>query len=122
MGYSYTPTWVQAKFDMTKLEDEPYDEALYTEEAGYACDFPPEEVVIACANGFAEKAPDVYECLQKVQVPGYHISDMLWYMKREDTDGRHAAIYWLKENPDVWTPWVTEEAAANIQAYLDTQE
>lgn len=122
VGYSYTPTWVQAKFDMTKLEDEPYDEALYTEEEGYACDFPPEEVVIACANGFSEKAPDLYECLKKVKIAGYHVSDMLWYMKRENTDGQHAAIYWMKENPDEWTGWVTSEAAENIQSYLDEQE
>ena len=121
VGYSYTPTWVQAKFDMTKLEDEPYDESLYTEEAGYVCDFPPEEVVIACANGFSEKAPDVYECLKKVKIAGYHISDMLWYMKRENVDGRQAAIYWMKENPDEWTSWVTDEAAENINAYLETQ-
>ena len=122
VGYSYTPTWVQAKFKMTKLEDEPYDVDIYTEEKGYACDFPPEEVVIACANGFSEKAPDLYECLKKVKIAGYHISDMLWYMKRENADGEQAAIYWMKENEDEWTQWVTEEAIENIKAYLDTQK
>ena len=121
VGYSYTPTWVQAKFDMTKLEDEPYDVDLFTEESGYACDFQPEIVVIACSNEFPEKAPDIYECLQKVKIRGYHISDMLWYMKEQDVDGRTAAIYWMQQNPDEWTQWVTEEAAANIQAFLDAQ-
>ena len=121
VGYSYTPTWVQAKFDMTKLEDEPYDVDLFTEEAGYACDFQPEIVVIACSNEFPEKAPDIFECLQKVKIRGYHISDMLWYMKDKDVDGRTAAIYWMQENPDEWTQWVTEEAAANVQAFLDAQ-
>ena len=121
VGYSYTPTWVQAKFDMTKLEDEPYDVDLFTEEAGYACDFQPEIVVIACSNDFPNKAPDIYECLQKVKIRGYHISDMLWYMKDQDVDGRAAAIYWMQNNPDEWTQWVTEEAAANIQAFLDAQ-
>lgn len=122
VGYSYTPTWVQAKFDMTKLEDEPYEKELFTEEAGYACDFQPEEVVIACSNEFKDKAPDIYECLEKVKIRGYHISDMLWYMKENDVDGRAAAIYWMKENPDEWTSWVPEDIAKNIQTYLDTQK
>ena len=121
VGYSYTPTWVQSKFKMTKLVDEPYDKDLYTVENGYACDFPPEEVVIACANDFSKKAPDLYECLKKVKIAGFHISDMLWYMKRENTDGEHAAIYWMKENVDVWSQWVTEDAANNINAYLATK-
>lgn len=121
VGYSYTPTWVQAKFNMTKLEDEPYEKDLFTEEAGYACDFQAEEVMIACSNEFPEKAPDIYECLQKVHISGYHISDMLWYMKEQDVDGRAAAIYWMQNNDDEWTQWVTEEAAAGIQAFLDAQ-
>lgn len=122
VGYSYTPTWVQAKFNMTKLEDEPYDVNLFTEEAGYVCDFQREEVVIAVANGLKDKAPDVYEMLSNCKLPGIHISDMLWYMKSEDVDGEAAAIYWMKDRPDVWEAWVTEEAAANVHAYLDAQK
>lgn len=122
VGYSYTPTWVQSKFKMVKLEEDSYDPALYTEEAGYICDFPPEEVVIAADTGFKEKAPDVFSYLETMTLSGQHVSDMLWYMKKENVDGQAAAIYWMKENTDEWLSWIPEDIGANVKAFLDTQK
>ena len=35
------------------------------------------------------------------------------------TDLTSAAIWWLESNLEIWSEWVTDDAAANVQAALD---
>ena len=45
VGYYWSPTWVTAKYDLTLLEDNPYDEEIWEENKG--TEFAPNDVVIA---------------------------------------------------------------------------
>ena len=42
---------------------------------------------------------------------------MSWMTDNQAT-GEDGAIYFLENNPDLWTPWVTPEAAERIKAAL----
>ena len=119
VGYGYVPSAVVGKYDVTLLADEPYSDELYTEEAGYACEYPVDEIVIAASTDLQTKAPDVFEFLSKMQVSGADISEALAIMDDEGLDGDQIALRWMQENPTLWQEWVTEEAAQAILAAIE---
>ena len=61
VGYYWEPEWVMAKYDLTLLEDEPFDEELWSEETVLLVEWPSVDVTIAVHKDLPEKAPDVYE-------------------------------------------------------------
>ena len=45
-----------------------------------------------------------------------------WQAENPDADTNVTAVWWLNSNADVWTRWVTAEAALAIQAALTAGE
>ena len=43
---------------------------------------------------------------------------MLDYMEENEADEDETAKWWMKENEDVWTAWVSEEVAEKVKAAL----
>ena len=75
VGYYWSPTWVTARYDLTLLEDHPYDEAMWNENKG--TEFAPNDVVVAVHKDFVTQAEDVVEFLKN-------------YKTSNDTNGRNA--------------------------------
>ena len=115
VGYYWEPEWVMAKYDLTLLEDEPFNEDLWGEENGYACEWPSVDVTIVVHNEFPEKAPDVYEFLQSYQTSKEINNIVLEYMQDNDMSSDETAIWFLNEYEDLWTSWLPEENAQNVK-------
>ena len=45
-----------------------------------------------------------------------------WLSDNPDAETNDAALWWLKTNDDIWTGWVTGEAAEAIMSALETNE
>ena len=45
-----------------------------------------------------------------------------WQVENPDADLKQTALWWLNGNDDIWSEWVTDEAAEGIQAALDAGE
>ena len=56
--------------------------------------------------------------LRAYEVDQMVISQLLAYMRDNEASAANAAHYFLKTRADVWTPWVSEEVAARVQATL----
>ncbi|MBN1857128.1 MAG: ABC transporter substrate-binding protein [Dehalococcoidia bacterium] len=118
VGYYWAPTWVLGKFDMTLLEEPAYSEDLWTEEAGYACAYPSNNVNIALNAAFADANPDVVEMLDNFETTTAMINVVLAYMQDNGATTDEAAMFFLKEYDDVWETWVPGDVADAVKAAL----
>lgn len=118
LGYYWAPTWVLGKYDMTLLEEAPYDVDLWSEEAGYPCAYPSNNVNISLNTKFADAHPDVVEFLDNFETTTPMINAVLAYMQDNEASIDEAAVYFLEEYEDVWTGWVSSDVADAVKAGL----
>lgn len=107
VGYSWEPTWIMGLYDMTLLEDEPYDIEKW--ENGYACEFPGVDVTVAVNKDVMETAPEVVEFLKNYETSSDLTNVMLGYMQENNADSEETAKWFLKEYEDLWTQWVPDD-------------
>lgn len=116
VAYYWEPTWIMGMLDMTLLEDEPYSEELWNN--GFACEFEAMEIYIAANSNFVKNNPELAEFLSKYHTSEQLTNDALAYMMENDTDEKAAALWFLKNNEDIWTQWVPEEIAQKVKESL----
>lgn len=118
VGYYWDPTWITGKYDMTLLEDEPYDEEKWND--GYACEFPGVKVTVAVNRSMLDRAPDVVAFLENYETSTQMTSEMLAYMQDNDVGPEETAQWFLGEYEDIWTEWVPDEVADKIKDTHDS--
>ncbi len=116
VGYYWEPTWVLGKFDMTLLEEEPYDEAKWQD--GYGSAFPPMPVTVAVYKDLPEEAPELVEFLSNYSTSSQITSDALAYMQDNDVETKEAALWFFAEYEELWTSWVPADIADKVKAAL----
>ena len=114
IGYNWEPTWVMGDYDMVLLEDE----LDYNEETG-AGNPPATEVNIVVTSGFQEDFPELTGFLSNMNTNSPMISEVLYHAKDNDKSIEEAAIWWMGENPDVWSEWVPSDIETKVQDALD---
>lgn len=117
VGYYWDPTWVTGKFDLTLLKDDPFDKEKW--EDGYRCEFKPVDVTVCANSDLLNTAPDVVEFLKKYKTSSALTAQALAYMQENDVDADTAAKWFLKENGDIWTKWVSEEVAEKVKSAIE---
>lgn len=116
VGYYWSPTWVTASYDLTLLEDNPFD--LETWDEGKGTEFPPNDVVIAVHKDLPTQAEEVVEFLKKYETSNDLTEEALKYMNENEAEADEAAKWWMKKNEDIWTAWVSDEVAEKVKAAL----
>ncbi|KGR91739.1 ABC transporter substrate-binding protein [Ureibacillus massiliensis 4400831 = CIP 108448 = CCUG 49529] len=116
VGYYWSPTWVTASYDLTLLEDNPYEAETWESTKG--TEFPPNDVVISVHKDFPNQASEVAEFLSNYKSSNAATEEMLKYMGENELDPDETAEWWLKENEAIWTEWVPEEVAEKVKASL----
>ena len=108
------------KLDLVRLEEPAHSELCWI--TTKACAYADTTLLIAARPELLMRVPEVAQMLQNWDLSAVHYTALsIW---RIDNDASYAdtAIWWLNENDDVWRQWVTEDAAAAIQAALDAGE
>lgn len=127
MGYYWAPTALLGKYEMVKLEHGvPLDAAEWkacTSNAECSApkknDWPKDKVQTVVAKGFADAAPpEVMDYLGKRSWSNATVNGVMAWMSDNQATGEDGARYFLKEHEDLWTPWVTPEAAEKIKSAL----
>ncbi|MGX1307419.1 glycine betaine/proline transport system substrate-binding protein [Amorphus suaedae] len=126
--YYWGPTWLLGKVgdQIVELEEPAYDEAIWTKlleapnpaDVTQATAYPLVAVYKAVNTGFAETAPGIIEFLSRYETTNAMVSKALAYMQDNNATADEAAVHFLKENPDVWSPWVPAEVADTVKAAL----
>lgn len=117
VGYYWSPTWVTASYDLTLLEDNPYDKAVWEESKG--TEFPPNSVTVAVHKDLETQAPEVVEFLKNYKTSNELTEEALNYMEENNADADEAAKWFMKEHEDLWTAWVPEDVAEKVKASLE---
>lgn len=120
LGYLDSSMAPALKLDLVRLEEPAHSELCWI--TTKACAYADTTLLIAARPELLMRVPEVAQMLQNWDLSAVHYTALsIW---RIDNDASYAdtAIWWLKENDDVWRQWVTEDAAAAIQAALDAGE
>ena len=81
--------------------------------------WPTDTIVTLVAKSFSEKAgPDVMDYLKKRSWSNETVNKLMAWMTDNQASGEDGAKHFLKENKDVWTKWVSPEAAKKIEGAL----
>ena len=126
LGYYWTPSGMIAKYDMVLLDfGVPFDAERWESCLSQPdCQDPQRsawtkpEAYTVVAGPFAESAPEAMDWLRKRAWPNAVIHDVLLYMEEGQYQGEDAAWYFLEKYEDVWSAWLSEEAAAKVKAAL----
>lgn len=119
LGYYWGPTWIFGKLDLYQIKEPEYDPEVWKENKG--CAWPSVNVNKGVRKGFPEEYPEVTKFLRNMETHMELISENLAYMRDNDAEAREAAIWFLKNKEDVWTEWVSEEAAQNVKESLKNE-
>nr|WP_245884317.1 ABC transporter substrate-binding protein [Hartmannibacter diazotrophicus] len=126
LGYYWAPTSILGKYEMVKLDmGVPHDKAEWD-----ACtsvtdcadpkpnDFAKSEVFTVVTKRFKEAGGPAYDYLTKRSWHNPTVNKLLAWMADNQATGEDGAKYFLKNSPDVWTQWVSPEAAEKIKAAM----
>jgi len=119
VGYGWEPTWIMGMLDMVLLEDESYSVDNFNDGIG---SFPSVNVTVCMSNDASEKYPEIKAFLANYHTSSALTNEALAYMSENNVEADQAALYFLKNNTDLWSSWVTKEAYDKVMTALDQFE
>jgi glycine betaine/proline transport system substrate-binding protein len=126
-AYYWAPTALLGKYPMVKLEAGVDADAVEWKRCNTVADcpdpkpnaWPVDTIVTLVAKPFSEKAgPEVMSYLEKRSWSNETIGKLMAWMTDNQASGEDGAKHFLKENKDIWTKWVSADAAVKIEAAL----
>lgn len=102
--YYWSPTPLMGQADLVKLEEPGVDKSL--------------SIQVGLSKAFHEQAPELVAVLEKVNLPIDLLNQNLARMSKERIESPELARLFLKEHPEVWHNWVSEDAAKKVDAAL----
>jgi len=127
-GYYWSPTAMIGKYSMVPVDmgswggSENWDGCIVKPEQECADPKPSSwtesEVHTVITADLSDRAGPAVDYLQKRVFPGPIMNGMLVYMADEQAGGADAAVEFLTKHEDIWTGWVSAEAAKKIKASL----
>ena len=122
--YYWQPTGLMAKYDFAALEFPAHDDACWQDllladgTADCVSGFPVSSLGIAVSTPFIDANPELADVFKKVQFSPAELNGAILEMSESKRSGEEQALAFLRENPNVWQEWVSDEAATNLAAKL----
>lgn len=120
LGYLSGDMPAALKLDMVALEEPAYSDECWA--TSKACDYEAVTSLIAVRPELQSDAPEVVALLRNWDFALERYKELAVWRIENEASIAEAALWWLNHNVDVWSQWVTAEAAAAIQAALDAGE
>ena len=126
LGYYWAPTSILGKYEMVKLDaGVPHDkEAFETCNTKADCDNPTKtdwaraEVFTVVTDRFQKAGGPAVTYLNQRAWGNDTVNGLLAWMSDNQATGADGATHFLKTQPEIWTTWVSPEAAEKIKAAL----
>ena len=118
LGYQFGTRTSALLLDLVRLEEPPYSDQCWR--TTMACAYEDATILIGVNSSLPERAPEVVEFLREWD---FNVDDQLrdvvrWKVANYPTTNEDAALYWLEDNAEIWSDWVSDEAATRILAAL----
>ena len=121
IGYMWGTGDPALKLDLVLLEEAPYTRECW--DADKACHFDESLVLVAVHNSLLPRAPEVIGFLQDWEFTiDVYKGIFQWMDANEGSTPEDAAMHWLENEGAIWGEWVTDEAAAAVEAALAAGE
>ncbi|MEM7693458.1 MAG: ABC transporter substrate-binding protein [Pseudomonadota bacterium] len=122
--YHWAPTWLIGKYDFVMLDEPPFDQATWdamnaADEPEAATAYPSTRVVIGANVEFTEGSDALTAFLTAYSTTSAQTSEALAFMREEDASAEEAAQEFLRNNEDVWLPWVPAEVAEKVKSAIN---
>lgn len=126
LGYYWAPTSILGKYEMVKLD---HGVALDADEwkrctTVAECtdpkpnDWPRDSVETLVTTQFAERAGPAMDYFKARNWSNQTVNKLLAWMTDNQATGEEGARYFLQNNEDLWTKWVSPEVAEKVKAGL----
>jgi glycine betaine/proline transport system substrate-binding protein len=76
------------------------------------------DIKVGLSKAFHEQAPELVAVMEKVNIPIDLLNQNLARMTKDRIESPKLAKIFLKEHPEVWHQWVSEDAARKVDASL----
>ncbi|MGP9492369.1 glycine betaine ABC transporter substrate-binding protein [Psychrobacter sp. AOP7-B1-24] len=122
--YYWQPTGLMAKYDFAPLAFPAHNDACWQDllRADGTMDcvtgFPVSPLGIAVSTPFIESNPELADVFKKIQFTSDELNGAILEMSESKRSGDEQALVFLRENPNVWQAWLSDEAATNLAAKL----
>ena len=117
LGYYWGPTPLLGLYEMVPLEEPEWTQECWDGDGG--CAFRPSIVNVAVSKEFADLASDeMISFLTAYEFDQMLVSAYLAQQTSTDAEWADVARDFLRNEPGLWTPWVSDEVAARVQAAL----
>ncbi|MDE0842803.1 MAG: ABC transporter permease subunit [Psychrobacter pacificensis] len=122
--YYWQPTGLMAKYDFAALEFPDHKDACWQDllladgTSDCVSGFPVSPLGIAVSTPFIESNPELAEVFKKIQFTPDELNGAILEMSENKRSGDEQALVFLRDNPDVWRGWLSEEAATNLATKL----
>ncbi|HLZ64977.1 MAG TPA: ABC transporter substrate-binding protein [Aliidongia sp.] len=127
LGYYWSPTALLGKYPMVKLDaGVPHDAAEWKRcNTVASCPdpkpnaWPVDHVFTLVSKTFSARVnPSVMEYLKQRSWSNATVEVLMAWMTDNQASGEEGAKHFFKGNPDIWTKWVSPDAAKKIKAAL----
>ena len=121
LGYQWGTNEPALVLDLVRLEEPAYSNECWF--STKACAYEDATILIAVHPTLPARAPEIIDFLRKWDFNiGLYSDVAAWQRENPDADTNSTAVWWLNSNADIWSGWVSEDAAASAQAALDAGE
>ena len=120
LGFQWGTNDSALLLDLVRLEEPEYSDECWS--TTKACAYEDSTILIGVNSSLPDLAPDVVEFLRHwdFSIDVHLRSVVRWLDSNPEASLEDAALHWLGSNVDVWSGWVTGEAAAGVLAILPT--
>ena len=120
LGYQESLNEPVLLLDLVRLAEPEYsDQCWHTTKA---CAYEDATILIGVNPELAGRAPEVLDMLRKWHLDTESYARLARWQIEQDAGYAAAAIWWLSNSEEVWTRWVTPQAADGIRAALHAGE
>ncbi len=117
LAYYWEPTPILGMYDMTKLEEPPYDKEIWDTTAG--CDFPSCRVLKVANREFLEANPAIQSFLEAYATSLELTNSTLAYMEQQGASLEETVRWFFQENPQIWEKWLEDpQVVAKVASSL----
>ncbi|HBT67980.1 MAG TPA: hypothetical protein DEB63_06715 [Agrobacterium sp.] len=125
LTYYWTPSTIMGKYQFVKLDMPAYNAEGHSCNAKADCqhpfagDYPVANIVSGLTSELKSKAPSVADYLGKQVLDTETLNKLLAWSDEQKAEPEATAIHFLKTEKEVWSKWVSADAAAALSAKLN---